>query len=313
MIKSSWNKHFFHFRKEVIRKANGIHGHIRGWVGILTGAAKETLKPEASVTAAAIAYFSLFSLFPFTLLIISIASLGLDSPLDYQIIIRRLEFIAPAMGSLLGRNIDEIVEARGPVSGFALVGLVWSASTVFYTLTNALNGIWNIKQRRPSWKRRGLAILFVLILVGPILILTSSAGSLLSHFSELLPASIVLIANTFSWVLAILLDIALFMVLYMSFPHGDSTWRGILPGAMGAGVLWELAKRFFLVVLSSYVSLSNLVYGSLAAIIAFLVWAYVSGIIFIFGACISVSYIQFNHQKKEMDEVQAGKKEIWDS
>jgi membrane protein len=89
------------------------------------------------------------------------------------------------------------------------------------------------------------------------------------------------------------------MVLYMLLPHGASTWREILPGALGAGFLWELAKKAFLSFVSTYISVSNLVYGSVAAIIAFLVWAHLSGIIFLFGAYLSVSYFQLKQQQKE--------------
>jgi membrane protein len=84
-------------------------------------------------------------------------------------------------------------------------------------------------------------------------------------------------------------------------PHGASTWREILPGAMGAGLLWELAKKIFLVFVSSYVSLSNLVYGSVAAMIAFLVWAYLSGLIFLFGSYLSVSYFRLKQQQHETE------------
>jgi hypothetical protein len=68
---------------------------------------------------------------------------------------------------------------------------------------------------------------------------------------------------------AILLDVALFMVLYSLLPHGVSTWREILPGAIGAGLLWEIAKKAFLFFVSTYISVYNLIYGSVAAIIAF--------------------------------------------
>jgi uncharacterized BrkB/YihY/UPF0761 family membrane protein len=82
----------------------------------LAGAAREALKPESGITAAAIAYFALFSLFPLTLLSISIASFSLGPAIDQQLIIQKLEFIAPALGQLLGQNIDEIIRARGPVT-----------------------------------------------------------------------------------------------------------------------------------------------------------------------------------------------------
>jgi membrane protein len=292
-------KYVAQLRQQGVLTANRLNERTRGWLWILANAAKEALKPDTAITAAAIAYFALFSLFPITLLSIAIASFSLGPSMDRQLIIHRLEFIAPALGQMLGQNIDEIIEARGSVTGVALVGLIWSASTVFYTFTHALNEIWGVKQRRAVWKRRGLAILFVLSFVGPTLFLASFTGSMIAHLRTLLPDPIISMGGGVSLVLAILLDVALFMVLYMMLPHGGSTWRVILPGAMGAGFLWELAKKVFLSFVSTYISVSNPVYGSVAAIIAFLAWAYLSGLIFLFGAYLSVSYFQLKQQQKE--------------
>ena len=285
--------------------AHELNERTRGWLGILAGAAREALKPSSAITAAAIAYFSLFSLFPLTLLSISIASFNLGTLMDQQLIVQKLEFIAPALGQLLGKNIDEIFQARGPVTGAALVGLIWSASTIFYVLTQTLNVIWGNKRSRPVWKRRGLAILFVLTFVGPALFLASFAGSMIANLRTWLPNQIIPIGVGIGFVMALLLDVVLFMVLYILLPHGASTWREILPGAIGAGLLWEFAKKAFLFFISSYLSVSNLVYGSVAAIIAFLVWAYLSSLIFLFGAFLSVSYYRLKQQQQEA----AGKKD----
>jgi membrane protein len=279
--------------------AQSLNERTHGWLGILVGATREALKPDMAITAAAIAYFALFSLFPLILLSISIASFTLGALMDQQLILQNLEFIAPALGQLLGQNIDEIILARGPITGVALVGLIWAASTIFYTLTQTLNGIWGIKRRRPLWKRRGLSILFVLAFVGPALFLASFASSLITNLRPWLPDLIIPIGASISFVVAILLNIALFMVLYIMLPHGPSTWREIFPGAIGAGLLWELAKKAFLFFVSTYISISNLVYGSVAAIIAFMVWAYLSGIIFLFGAFLSVSYYQLKQGQQE--------------
>ena len=293
------SKYVAQLKQQVIRTANRINARTWGWLWIVAGAAREILKPGTAITSAAIAYFALFSLFPITLLSISIASFSLGPSIDQQLIIQRLEFIAPAMGQLLGPNIDEIIEARGPVTGIALVGLIWSASTVFYTFTHTLNEIWGVTKRRAVWKRRGLAILFVLTFVGPTLFLASFAGSMIAHLRNWLPNRIISMGGGISLLTAILLDVALFMVLYIMLPHGASTWREVLPGAVGAGLLWELAKKAFLSFVATYISLSNLVYGSVTAIIAFLAWAYLSAIIFLFGAYLSVAYFQLKQQPKE--------------
>src|SRR6185369_16763190 len=131
-------KYIAQLKEQSLLGAQRMNERTVGWLGILASAIKESLKPDTAITAAAIAYFALFSLFPITLLSISITSFSLGPSMDRQLIIQRLEFIAPALGQLLGRNIDEIIEARGPVTSVALAGLIWSASTVFYSLTHTL-------------------------------------------------------------------------------------------------------------------------------------------------------------------------------
>jgi membrane protein len=288
--------------QQCIRSARRLNQRTHCWSGMLVCAAREALNPDSSITAAAIAYFALFSLFPIILLSISIASFTLGPLMDQQLILQKLEFIAPALGQLLGQNIDAIIRTRGPITGVALVGLIWSASTIFFTLTQTLNKIWVNKRRRPVWKRRGLSILFVLAFVGPALFMASFASSMLANLRSWLPYQISPILGAISFLVAILLDIALFMLLYFLLPHGTSTWCEILPGSIGAGLLWELAKKAFLFFVSIYISISNLVYGSVAAIIVVLAWAYLSGLIFLFGAYLNVAYFQLRLQQKEMSK-----------
>jgi membrane protein len=275
-----------------MRNAHKFDNWTHGWSSILLGAARQALKPNSVITAAAISYFAIFSLFPLILLSIGIASFGFDSFFDQHVIVQRLEFIAPALGQLLGKNIDEIIRARGPVTIVAFISLIWSASTFFFILTGTLNEIWTIKRNHPVWKRRGLAIVFVLIFVGPILFLASFTNGIITNLLSWLPDQTIQIVSGVSLVMAILFDIALFMAVYMMLPHADASWREILPGAIWAGMIWEIAKKAFLYFVSTYITVSNLVYGSMATIIAFLTWAYVSGLIFLFGAYINVAYYQ---------------------
>jgi len=283
-----------------VNVAKQLNQHTNGWLSVLANTVKETLMPDTAIMASAIAYIALFSLFPLILLSISLASFGFEPAVDQHVIIQRLEFIAPALGQLLGQNIDEIIRARGPVTGFALLGLAWSASTFFYTLTHTMNEIWHVKQRRPAWRRRGVSILFVMLFIGPVLFLISFTGSVIANIRLWLPDQIIPFGFGVSLILTILLDIALFMALYMILPHGPSTWREVLVGAVGAGILWEFAKKTFLSFVSAYISITNLVYGTLATIIAFLLWAYISSLIFIFGAYLSLSYWQLNKSKNNL-------------
>jgi membrane protein len=164
-----------------------------------------------------------------------------------------------------------------------------------------LNDIWSKEKSRPVWKRHGLAILLVLAIVGPVLFLASIASSMIANLHAWFPNTAIPIGNGISFFAAILFDISFFLVMYILLPHGPSTWREILPGAVAAGLFWELAKKIFLLVVSVFVSVSNLVYGSVTAIIAILTWAYLSGLIFLFGAYLSFNYYQ-SKQPKQVKE-----------
>ncbi|MCC7118505.1 MAG: YihY/virulence factor BrkB family protein [Anaerolineales bacterium] len=283
------NKALHKLRANLLNLANRIS---RGWGLIFWNALQHTFRPETSVKASAIAYFALFSLFPLILLSIAIASVRFGQNIDQHIIMRQMEFLAPALSQLLGDNIDQIIQARRTVSGVAALGLVWSASSVFYTLTHTLNEIWHREKKRATWKARGLAILVVLAFIGPALFLITLAGSVLANLHFWIPDQILPLQSSISFGLTILLDMVLFMALYRLLPHGTSTWRETLPGAIGGGALWELAKKLFLAFVSTYISISNLVYGAVAVIIAFLIWAYLSSLIFLFGAYLNLAYCQ---------------------
>lgn len=284
-------------RQRSLYQAHRLNEGSRGWLGVLLGAFNDALKPTSAMKAAAIAYFTLFSLFPLVLLSISVASRSLGALIDQHNIVQDLEFILPGLGLLLGKNIDEVIRARGPITGVAFLGLIWSASTIFYTLNNTTNDIWGHAKGRAVWKRRGVSILFVLAIVGPALMLASLAGSIITTLRNQLPNLAIPISGSIGYLSAIFLDVALFLIIYAILPHGHATRREVLLGALGAGILWELAKKLFLYFISSYLSLQNLVYGSVTAIIAILTWAYFTGLIFLFGAYLSMHYHHLRQQR----------------
>lgn len=274
----------------------GANKMTHGWLGIIVSAAIQTFKPDTSISAAALAYYALFSLFPIILVTIFIASFPLFPFLNQQSILNRLEFVAPSLGSLLGPNINRIVATRGTVTIVALVSLIWSGSTVFNMLNQTLSDIWGNKQKVPMWERRGLAILLVLVFAGPVLVLASFGSSMLSTVYSYFPMQITALTNAISLIVSIVLDIALFALFFYIFPHGRASRRELIPGAIAAGLMWELAKRAFLAFESSYLSSNNLIYGSVATIIAFLFWVYLSSMIFMFGAYMSRAYFRFKEQ-----------------
>jgi membrane protein len=165
-------------------------------------------------------------------------------------------------------------------------------------LNQTMSDIWGNSQKVPTWERRGLAILLVLVFAGPVLVLVSFGSSMLSIVYSFFPMQFTALTNVIGVIVSIVLDITLFALFYYIFPHGKATRRELLIGAIAAGVLWELAKRAFLAFESSYLSSRNLIYGSVGTIIAFLFWAYLSSMIFMFGAYLGQAYFRFKEQSK---------------
>lgn len=263
-----------------------IKAGLQYWGRLIWRAAQDALAPESQLVASSIGYFTLFSVFPLALLVVALASNWLDPLLAEARIVAELEFIIPGLESLLGTNLQSLVRARGPVTGLAALALVWSASSAFNVITRAMDRIWgaDINHRRSVWRHRTLAVIMVLIITGLLLMGTTVEGTLMTIINSLLPPQLSRIGPFTTGFWAVLLNVVLFAILYYFMPHIKLSWREVMPGAILAGILWEMAKRLFLYFVANYLSRSNLVYGSVGTIIAFLAWTYVSSLVLLFGA-----------------------------
>ncbi len=280
------------FVRESRRYLEHLREQIWAWTPLVSQAVRATLAPESNLIGTSIGYYTLFSLFPLTLLVVAIASLWVDPLLAESEIVQRMEFVAPALGELLGANLERIVAARGSVTSFATLMLLWSGSNIFNVLTQAIDKIWgaDIEQRGAVWRHRGLGILMVLGFTAVVLVALLAEGVLLTIWSSMLPPEMDGLRPLTNRLWAVSVSVAVFGLLYYFLPHVKFVWREVLPGAILAGLLWDGAKRLFLAFVGTYLSRSNLVYGSVAAITAFMTWAYLSSIIFLFGGHLNVLY-----------------------
>lgn len=270
-------------------------GRSPGWLLIIIEALRKAISPESSLTAAAISYFALFSFFPLILFTTIIAGRWLGPFLDRHEIIEQLDFVAPALAFLLQSNLERIVSLQETITGISLVTLIWAASNIFYVLTRTLDRIWGVVGGRSIWRHRGMAVLSVLILSGVLLVASVVHSTLVSVLSVLAPRSLQPLGGPLSQLAAMFVSVMLFAVLYRYLPHANVHWVDIWPGALGAALLWEAAKRIFFFYATNYLlqsNLASLIYGSLATIIGFLAWSYVSSLVFLFGAYLNVGYAE---------------------
>ncbi len=262
---------------------------IRLWTRIILVSARAAYSPESQLVASSISFFTFLSLFPLTLLIVAVGSRWLDPLIIERGIIEQLEFVVPGLQSLLGDNLETLASSRTSITSIALVTLLWSASGMFNTLTRVMDRLWgtDINNSRSIWRHRGLAILSALVISTILLVVATVEGTAVTILNSVLPAELEPIKPLTTQLWSILISIVLFAALYYFLPHIKLSWRNVLPGAVLAGLFWEVAKRFFLLFIGTYLSRSNLVYGSVATVIAFLMWTYVSGLILLFGAYVN--------------------------
>jgi membrane protein len=89
--------------------------------------------------------------------------------------------------------------------------------------------------------------------------------------------------------LPVLISVVLFILIYRTMPRNRVTWRDVWLGGLLAGLIWEGARRVFAWYLGNFANYS-LIYGSLGAVIGFLLWAYLSAMIVLLGAEFTAQY-----------------------
>ncbi len=261
-----------------------------GWLSLLQATGREFQDDDGPTMAAAIAYYALFSFFPVVLLMVTVSSFFFTSATAQKEVIAWAERYIPASGELVRANIGQILRARGTVSLLAVLSLLWSSSGIFSALDRAVNRAWDVAELRPFWRQKLLA--FGMIVGAGGLLLLSIVSTTFFGVIRRLRLSLTgwrVLGNILPTLLPVTLTISIFILLYKILPNTTVRWSDVWPGALLAGLGWELAKYLFTWYLANFASY-NLVYGSLALIIAFLAWSYYTGVILILGAEFTAEY-----------------------
>ncbi|GEM_PF-197946 len=273
----------------------GIVHRAQWWWAVLVSAVQHFERHDCVMRAAAISYFGLISFFPLVLVLITLVSYFLEVSIAQKQVLDLIVLSAPTAGDLVKGNMGHILRYRNTVGLLAIAGFFWSASAVFSTIDRALNRIWDVRELRPYWRSKLLSIL-VIVGIGGL-----SVGSMATTALVNLLRGVVLplLSSQFGvslgpWRVVVFLipyitNFLLFMFVYGVFPHTRVNWLHIWPGALLAAIVWEQAKTLFTDYLATFGS-TNLVYGSVGAIIALMVWFYLSALILLMGAEISAAY-----------------------
>jgi membrane protein len=251
----------------------------RSWIGTLGRTVRETKRDNLTDLAAGLTYYALLSIFPMLLAVLSI--LGLFGESATRPLIDNLRELAPgsARDTVITavENLQRNQGAAGVLFVVSVAGALWSASRYIAAFMRASNVIYEVDEGRPIWKklpvRLGLTVVLAIALVAATLAVVVT-GDLASQAGDLLGLddTAVTVWNVAKWPMAIVLVALL---------HPGFRW--LTPGAVLAIVIWVAGSVGFTIYLANFSSY-NRTYGTLAGVIIFLVWLWITNLGVLLGA-----------------------------
>ena len=238
--------------------------------------------------AAAIAYYALLSLFPFLLLVVSLfGSLAADDA-DRAAVLSFIFRYFPTRFDFLVQQLDAFRQHPVGLSVTGGLGLVWGSLGVFGALTSAVNEAWGVKKPRGFWKHRLAGFLMFAAATGAMI-----AGLLMVSASHVVSSSFLGYSFADVWWIAVIRSLALqylatilFILavglVYYFVPNERARFRDVWVGAIFTGVLWRGGFEVFSWMTSRNAQI-QVVNGSIAVVVLFLMWVYVSSVILMYG------------------------------
>ncbi|MXY44896.1 MAG: YihY/virulence factor BrkB family protein [Dehalococcoidia bacterium] len=244
--------------------------------------------------AASLAFFTLLSFFPLVALVILIFSAFADPETIETELAHVFLFFFPASGDFFNNSVGYLFSSRVAASIVAIVGIVIGANGLFMAANRSVNRIFGTEPRRLVTT----TLLQVVLTIGIMLLFLTSIGLTLVFqialsISSALPLvswpvnrAVLLVTELISGVLPIFMTMLAFGIVYRALPNTHVPWRDATFGAIIAVVLFEVGKHIFFW-FGNITGQQNLIYLPFSSVILLLIWAFIGGIIFLFGASIT--------------------------
>jgi YihY family inner membrane protein len=260
------------------------------WWAAIKRTVREFQVDNLSDWAAALTYYSVLSIFPALLVLISLIDLA--GPGTTQTLLDNLGQVAPgSVNQILHDAITNLRQTRGSAGVLALVSLataLWLASRYIAAFMRASNAIYDVPEGRPVWKTLPIRIavtMVVMVLLAVSAVAVVATGGLAGRLGRLLGigSTAVRVWDIAKWPVLLLMVGFLFALLYWASPNARQPFRWITPGGILAVVVWVVASVAFALYVANFGSY-NKTYGSLAGVIIFLVWLWLSNTAILLGA-----------------------------
>ncbi len=270
----------------------------RSWWRVVRRTAVEFKNDRVQDLAASLTYYAVLSIFP--ALIVFVSLLGLFGQQNASTLFGNAVTLAPAeVRDLLTQGLQGVQQASRPGLA-AILGLavaLWSSSGYIAAFIRACNEIYDIDEGRPFYKltplRLGLTIMLMVLLAAAAVAVTLT-GDLSRVAGEALGLGETAVTawNVAKWPVLALIAVGLIMVLYWAAPNVRQPGvRWLTPGGLLAVVLWLIVSTGFAVYVANFGSY-NKTYGTLATVVVFLIWLWLSNMALLFGAELDAELIR---------------------
>jgi membrane protein len=275
-------------------------------LAILVEAIRRFREVHASEGAASIAYYALFSLFPLLFLLVAVGTSMLNnSQVQWQV----QSFITEALPTakdLVQQNMQHMLDIRSTVGLIGILGLIWTTTAVFASLVNNINRAWPGADTHNFIKGRLIALVLAGVTITTLLVLSmvfTAVFNLLPTLSIPILGDVsfytTLIWRVLSRLIPWMLMYTMFLLLYWWVPNTEVKWSEANWGALLATSAWEINRASFIWYLNSGLARYQLIYGSLGAVVALMLWIYLSSLITLFGAHLSAAIARQQRPKVE--------------
>jgi membrane protein len=253
--------------------------------------------------ASSIAYYSLLSLFPFFLLVFSIIAGVTSTEADRQAVLSFVLDYFPQKFDFVDNQLTALQQSglRLGVAGSLL--MTWAAMGVFGAITSAVNHAWGV-EKQPSFFKHKLISFVMLLLAGVLLIvglvLVSAVNVVEARWFAVVvehtPWLLRLQSIALDWATTLIFILVVGLVFYFV-PNAQVRFRDVWVGAVLTGLLWRGALAGF----SYYVRDAARfdVHGSIAAVVVFLFWVYVSAVILLYGVEVTAANARLRRRRPE--------------
>lgn len=248
------------------------------WSAIPVAVLRKFGDDNSSNLAAMIAFWAFFSVFP--LLLVFVTLLGFFLPAsDKTSVLTRIADMFPLLSVSTVRGLSG---QWWPLL-LGAVSALWSGLSVVRTIQFAFNSVWEVPQaQRPKFLAKVLRSLWVLAVMGGGLVISVLITGYVSGAATTL--SLGWAGRVIGYVLAIALDVGLFIAAFRILTEKDVTVRDVLPGAVLSGLVFWILQSASTLIISRELHKTQGTYGHFATVITILWWFYIQGLVSLYGA-----------------------------